>query len=587
MEVVAEKKLQWDKAFKVPTRFISRDMDTSLSSSSSNSSSSSSRVRELKVYMATPLGTHKASLPLTVLDEVCKDDGTMAELQLVAVPVGVESTDADLLEDAMAFAVLVTLGVVKKGPLPSAAAAAASFGSSENTSSTSSSSSSSSSSSKWLMIGSVAAALLAVLLSIMTTSSSSPIAATLPLGLSILSCLTCLTGLYLLSSSSSPPPPPPSKSQAQLFEYEVTLLTSEIVEEVDQEALLSQKKGAGAGPVLSQTGSSSFAYRTKRLPSKKITSTTTGTGGNPKMVDMGAPTMTRVSVLKSTSTIAKLSLKRGTTLEGLINNEKELSMDEVSFVQLLSQKSPACSNDLYIRYVAACRGNRVRAAERLELTVNWRQDEGVDSILSKPLPFFKECKEHYRHAVIGIGKKSNMPIVVEGVGRFRTALKNLKAKNVPTSAFMHQFIWIMEYVTQRMNSTPMPNGKFIRVYDVSGMGLTDVADKEGMTIGQAMMQVLEQHYPERMHKALVVNAPRWFSAVWKVVAPLLDPSTAQKIQIFSNRQDALAALLEELDGEQIPKDLGGEGSDDVWYGNSLEKEMFAYVDKINREEEKE
>jgi hypothetical protein len=574
IEIVADKKLQWDKAFTVPRAFSSRIADSSLS-----------KAREVKVYMGTPLGPHRASVPLTLLDKVCKDDGSMVELQLVAVPVYVESNDADLLEDAMSFSVLVTLGIVKKkGPVPSSSPSPPSFGLA--TMSENNNSSSTTSSSKWLLTGSLVAALLAILFSTtipITISSSSTAAATLPLGLSIASCLTCLAGLYLITSSSQTVTTTTttihSTSKEQLYEYEVRLLAAEVVEESGQEPLLSGSQKAG--PLLSQTGSASFSY-TKSLPSKK-SKATTGSGGGAKMVDIGAPTMARVSVLKSTT--AKLSLKRRTTLEGLVKNEKDLTTEEVTFIESLSQKSPAATNDLYIRYVAACRGNRVKAAERLELTMNWRQGEDVDSILNKPLPHFKECKAHYRHAVIGIGKKSNMPIVVEGVGKFRTALKDLKAKNVPTSAFMHQFIWIMEYVTQRMNNTPMPNGKFIRVYDVTGMGLTDVADKEGMTIGQGMMQVLEQHYPERMHKALVVNAPRWFSAVWKVVAPLLDPSTAQKIQIFSNRQDALAALLEELDGDQIPKDLGGEGSNDIWYNNPLEKEMFAYVDKVNNRQQ--
>lgn len=557
IEVVAEKKLQWDKAFTVPKAFSSRLADTALS-----------KAREVKVYMGTPLGPHRASVSLDLLDKVCKDDGSMVDLQLVAVPVYVENNDADLLEDAMSFSVLATLGIVRKGPAPSSSSSSFGLASrSENNNRNSIS--------KWMLIGSLLAALLALLLS----TAGPTAAATLPLGLSIASCLTCLAGLYLTTSSPRviSNTTPRSTSKEQVYEYEVRLLSAEVVEESDQEPLLSGSQQSGA--FLSQTGSSSFAY-TKTLSSKKRkTNSGGGGGGGAKMVDIGAPTMARISVLKSTTT--NLSLKRRITLEGLVKFEKDLTMEEVTFIESLAQKSAAATNDLYIRYVAACRGDRAKAAERLELTMNWRQSEEVDSILNKPVPHFKECKAHYRHAVIGIGKKSNMPIVVEGVGRFRTALKDLKAKNVPTSAFMHQFIWIMEYVTQRMNNTPMPNGKFIRVYDVTGMGLTDVADKEGMTIGQAMMQVLEQHYPERMHKALVVNAPRWFSAVWKVVAPLLDPSTAQKIKIFSNKQDAFEALLEELDGDQIPKDLGGEGSNDVWYNNPLEKEMFAYVDKVN------
>ena len=33
------------------------------------------------------------------------------------------------------------------------------------------------------------------------------------------------------------------------------------------------------------------------------------------------------------------------------------------------------------------------------------------------------------------------------------------------------------------------------------------------------------YYPERLSKALIVNAPSWFEFAWKIAAPMLDEVT--------------------------------------------------------------
>jgi hypothetical protein len=33
------------------------------------------------------------------------------------------------------------------------------------------------------------------------------------------------------------------------------------------------------------------------------------------------------------------------------------------------------------------------------------------------------------------------------------------------------------------------------------------------------------YYPERLAKAIVINAPSWFAYAWKIAAPILDEAT--------------------------------------------------------------
>jgi hypothetical protein len=68
-------------------------------------------------------------------------------------------------------------------------------------------------------------------------------------------------------------------------------------------------------------------------------------------------------------------------------------------------------------------------------------------------------------------------------------------------------------------------------------------------------------FPETMCKMLIVNAPSYFSATWRVIKGWLDGRTAAKIEVISNRAAMVKRLLEYCDPEQLPSDYGGTGPD--------------------------
>jgi hypothetical protein len=124
------------------------------------------------------------------------------------------------------------------------------------------------------------------------------------------------------------------------------------------------------------------------------------------------------------------------------------------------------------------------------------------------------------HAVVG-RTRSGMPVVVEGMGKFKKTMAILRKEGlVPEKQeeVIHQFVFVVEWITRILDATKYPQGKFLRIYDMKGIGFSDIADSEAVHLGKQMMEVLEQHYPERMSKAYVVNVPGFFGAVWKVSA---------------------------------------------------------------------
>ena len=55
--------------------------------------------------------------------------------------------------------------------------------------------------------------------------------------------------------------------------------------------------------------------------------------------------------------------------------------------------------------------------------------------------------------------------------------------------------------------------------------------------------MMSENYPGRSYKTLVINAPRWFHALYKIFKPLLRESTRQKIVILKAGEQQDVSIL--------------------------------------------
>lgn len=96
----------------------------------------------------------------------------------------------------------------------------------------------------------------------------------------------------------------------------------------------------------------------------------------------------------------------------------------------------------------------------------------------------------------------------------------------------------------------------LTVMDLEGLSITQINSKVlGVIKEQAFVDSL--CFPETMYKTLVINAPSFFAATWKIIKGFVDPRTAGKIEIISSKSKAHARLLELVDADQLPSDYGG------------------------------
>lgn len=99
------------------------------------------------------------------------------------------------------------------------------------------------------------------------------------------------------------------------------------------------------------------------------------------------------------------------------------------------------------------------------------------------------------------------------------------------------------------------------------------------------ISVANQHYPERACVVFVVNAPSWFSWVWRMMKPLVHENTQKKVKILA-KKDILAGLMEHIEIDQIPCYYGGGmnfGSEDSCrFKGPDEVALAEFVSKIGK-----
>jgi hypothetical protein len=65
---------------------------------------------------------------------------------------------------------------------------------------------------------------------------------------------------------------------------------------------------------------------------------------------------------------------------------------------------------------------------------------------------------------------------------------------------------------------PMQSQSYVWIDDHSGVGIRDLAG-DAFEFLRKSSSLIQEHYPERSVVIMIVNAPSWFSFLWKSAYP--------------------------------------------------------------------
>ncbi|KAI8322994.1 CRAL/TRIO domain-containing protein [Martensiomyces pterosporus] len=185
---------------------------------------------------------------------------------------------------------------------------------------------------------------------------------------------------------------------------------------------------------------------------------------------------------------------------------------------------------LVLRFLRARKWDLDKAYKMAIAAVKWRILEKVEEIIWYG-DIHNDASLMWKGVSYAHGKdKLGQPIIWSG-----SYLHHQKDQSYPQ--LKRYLIWMMETLRQLL-SPPIERVCLI-------MDLTDHSNANmDWPFVKTFLKFLEAYYPECLGICIVYNGPWWFSGVWKLISPLLDPVVASKIQ-FAQKPEGLMKFIDE------------------------------------------
>ncbi|KAJ1842787.1 phosphatidylinositol transfer protein csr1 [Coemansia sp. RSA 2611] len=192
-----------------------------------------------------------------------------------------------------------------------------------------------------------------------------------------------------------------------------------------------------------------------------------------------------------------------------------------------------------LRFLRARKWDVDKAYKMIVAAVKWRVQENVEEIIWFG-DIYNDASLMWKGVSYAHGKdRLGQPIVWSG-----SCLHHQKDQSYPQ--LKRYLIWMMETLRQLLY-TPVERVCLI-------MDLTDHSTANmDWPLLKTFIKFLEAYYPECLGVCIVYNGPWWFSGVWKLISPLLDPVVAAKVQFAQKPKD----LLEFIDEKELLEIRGG------------------------------
>jgi len=188
------------------------------------------------------------------------------------------------------------------------------------------------------------------------------------------------------------------------------------------------------------------------------------------------------------------------------------------------------------------RGNDQQAAGKmLRATIAWRREFGVSRLAPDHFETIAREASSGKSFVLPFKDAEGRPIMI-------MRPRNENSKGDHDANIMH-----LVYQLERAVSAASAAGheKWVVIMDFNGYSMSNAPP---MRTTRATISILQDHYPERLHRAYLVDAPWLFQGVFKAIAPFIDSVTRAKICFTSSSPDGLAMLLP---AESLEQSLGG------------------------------
>ncbi|KAK9285369.1 hypothetical protein L1049_024560 [Liquidambar formosana] len=202
-----------------------------------------------------------------------------------------------------------------------------------------------------------------------------------------------------------------------------------------------------------------------------------------------------------------------------------------------------CTDACLRRYLVARNWNVDKSKKMLEETLKWRSTYKPEEI---------RWHEVAHEGETGKVSRANFH---DRLGRTVLIMRpGMQNTNSPENNIRH-LVYLIENAILNL---PEGQEQMAWLIDFTGLSLsTSISVKTARDI----INILQNHYPERLGIAFLYNPPRIFEAFWKVVKYFLDPKTFQKVKfVYPKNKDSVELMRSFFDVENLPSEFGGKAT---------------------------
>eukprot|EP00698_Gefionella_okellyi_P008547 TRINITY_DN2122_c0_g1_i2.p1 TRINITY_DN2122_c0_g1~~TRINITY_DN2122_c0_g1_i2.p1 ORF type:complete len:462 (-),score=107.02 TRINITY_DN2122_c0_g1_i2:941-2122(-) len=262
---------------------------------------------------------------------------------------------------------------------------------------------------------------------------------------------------------------------------------------------------------------------------------------------------------EQTFNVSVLPTKQQEKIKLLRSRIADLSSNPLAVVSFFAER------DL-LRYLRARSFKSTKSEKMIRASLQWRQESRIDDLTYDDIEYPARCGSK-RFTCMG---KNGIPVIV------------VRPCDDPYDVSPDPQIKLFIYCIERcVNLLPASSdGKLYYLLDLKNWSMGD-SRKVPFSKALEMLHVLQDHYPERMGKAFVVDAPRWFSWFFKALGPFIAAETRQKL-VFVNGEPAEKRKIFApfVDMDKLPTVYGG---DFEWtYDPPRYKELMFALDLQHR-----
>lgn len=202
-----------------------------------------------------------------------------------------------------------------------------------------------------------------------------------------------------------------------------------------------------------------------------------------------------------------------------------------------------CTDSCLRRYLEARNWNVDKSKKMLEDTLKWRSIYKPEEIRWDEVAMEGETGKMYR---AGFHDRQGRVVLI-----LRPGMQN-------TSSMENQMKHLVYLLENAMLNLPPGQEQMAWLIDFTGWSITNNVPLKS---ARETINILQNHYPERLGIAILYNPPRVFEAFWKIVKYFLDNKTFQKVKfVYPKNKDSVELMQSHFDEENLPTELGGKST---------------------------